>query len=446
MLSTQEDYKICGLVGVAGRITAKEEGAFKDLLKIDALRGEDSTGVASIDASGDVVVEKAVGNPYDFLSLRRVEKLFHKTNRVLIGHNRWATSGIVNKANAHPFEFDTLVGVHNGTLKARHNLKFMKDYTVDSEQLYANIESEGLDETIAKVEGAYALVWWDKEDETLKMLRNSERPLVFTITEDKKCMFWASESWMLSMMLARNGIKHGDLFTVAVDKLHTWDIKPDAMFKDAPDLEPSLREVAQKKTMAVVPMVRPGTVGTGAITTGGSTIKLPPVELRPPINPDKMRTWVRLKMSGLHVDANNNKFLVGIDPIGIEEYRLYSVNEAFLRELANTTLTGKIFGHSPTLKYYLISMESVKDVMDPNGGKQAKKEEEAEESDGGSKILHFPVLDHEGREISEINFYYRYSTCSYCSRDIDYGEKYKPLNRDTCLCSDCVTVKEAINI
>lgn len=424
---------MCGIIGVAGRISAKEESAFKDLLRIDAIRGEDSTGIASINADADVVVEKAVGNPYDFLSLRRVEKIFHRTNRVLMGHNRWATSGVVNKANAHPFEFDTLVGMHNGTLKNRHNLKYMKDYTVDSEQLYANIESEGLDEAIANTDGAYALVWWDKDEENLKMLRNAERPLFFTISEDKKTMFWASETWMLSVALSRNGLKHGDIFSVSTNKLHTWDIMPRAMFKDAPDLEPHLREVEQKKTKVITLP----TTTIGVATPGGDWTELLPVSQRPAINPDRMRSWVRLKMSGLLCDAQNNKYLIGVDPLCLEEFRLYSQNDAVLREYAHTCLTGKVFGHSPTLKYYLIAADSVRDIVDLSTGKPVKKESEDVADAAEVKILQFPVLDHQGKEISEINFYYRYANCSYCARDIDYGEKYKPIDRETCLCSDC---------
>lgn len=39
---------MCGLVGVAGEITMASEKVLRTLLILDSLRGEDSTGIASI--------------------------------------------------------------------------------------------------------------------------------------------------------------------------------------------------------------------------------------------------------------------------------------------------------------------------------------------------------------------------------------------------------------
>ena len=52
---------MCGLVGVLGNITHKEEKAFHELLIVDVLRGKHSTGVAMVSAGGGVdVFKKAV--------------------------------------------------------------------------------------------------------------------------------------------------------------------------------------------------------------------------------------------------------------------------------------------------------------------------------------------------------------------------------------------------
>lgn len=428
---------MCGLVGAAGRLGAKEESAFKDLLKFDAIRGEDSTGLAAIDNKTDVFVEKAVGNPYDFLNLRRVDKVFQRANRVIIGHNRWATSGIVNKNNAHPFEFDTLVGVHNGTLKNRHNLKFFKDYSVDSEQLYANIEEDGIDEALQKTDGAYALVWWDKQELKLHMVRNVERPLFYTSTLDKKIIFWASEAWMLSVALSRHDVKHGDIHSIIPNNLHTFDIEPEAVWNSAPDLVPHVRPLPPKKVVHYLPPVNP----QRASIVSGHGARLKPIDERPPIDEKRMQAWVTVTTDGVHVDHSNNKFLIGVDSHGIEEYRLYSTSFDRLSELAHCTFRAKIFGYSPTLKYYLLGMDSVIDPQKVSNSE--KKEKDVEEigdkkDDETSQILSFPVLDHQGREVSEITFYYRYSNCAMCSADIEYGARYKPLDRNTAICSDCM--------
>lgn len=57
------------------------------------------------------------------------------------------------------------------------------------------------------------------------MCRNQERTLFVAITDDKKSLFWASESWMLCTALARNGIKHGEIASVIKDKHLVWKLK-----------------------------------------------------------------------------------------------------------------------------------------------------------------------------------------------------------------------------
>lgn len=214
---------MCGLVGCAGNLTGKHDKVIKQLLVLDSLRGEDSTGIAAIQKfTGDVRVAKQLGNPFELFAYKPFENALQKINRAIIGHNRFATQGAVNRRNAHPFEFDTLVGVHNGTLSDKWKLDDAKDFQVDSENLYHHIEKRGLADAISKLGGrgnAWALVWWDKEQETLNFLRNSERTLYYTRSTDLEVVFWASEAWMLETVLARNDIKHTEI-TLFTEDVH----------------------------------------------------------------------------------------------------------------------------------------------------------------------------------------------------------------------------------
>lgn len=205
---------MCGIVGMAGQITVKEERAFKDLLHINALRGKHSVGIAAVDGQAKVHVRKRAIPVDDFLEATPVQEIFRKQLRCLIGHNRFATFGKVNNYNAHPFEMEHVVGVHNGSLK---NVKMLQDhdmFDVDSEAIYHNINELGVQETAKRLDGAWALVWWDKRDSTLHMWRNEERPLYYVYSEDRKVIFWASEPYMLYLALQRNGIKYTDLYEV----------------------------------------------------------------------------------------------------------------------------------------------------------------------------------------------------------------------------------------
>lgn len=219
---------MCGLVGVAGTVLPRDEKVLKTLLTLDALRGIDSTGIAVIPRNGVVKMAKEVGNPYNLFETKSYDKALMGAHRAIIGHNRWATQGGVNKFNAHPFEFKTLVGAHNGTLKNKWKLDDHKDFDVDSENLYHHIEKNGIRDALDIIEGAWALVWWDKVKESINFLRNKERPLWLCVNVEKTCIYWASEMWMLKVALSREGVKHEDCFELTEDMHHSMHIGSNA--------------------------------------------------------------------------------------------------------------------------------------------------------------------------------------------------------------------------
>lgn len=198
---------MCGHVGVVGPTTILEERIFNQMLVMDSVRGTDSTGIAVVPRTGEVKVAKELGDPYLLFDTKRHVKAMSGSQRCIIGHNRYATMGNVSNKNAHPFEFETLVGAHNGTLTSKWRLEDATDFTVDSENLFHHINKKGLKDALTKMSGAWALVWWDKEHSTLNFLRNKERTLYWAMTEDKKFMYWASEMWMIQAALGRNGVK-----------------------------------------------------------------------------------------------------------------------------------------------------------------------------------------------------------------------------------------------
>lgn len=190
---------MCGLVGMAGKLTAAQDKVFKKLLIFDVIRGEHSTGVASVPVNGEVSIAKQVGNPFELFEDKRYDRAINRQNRALIGHNRFATQGAVNKANAHPFQFDHITGAHNGSLTSSRDLEDSKDFVVDSQAIFNHISKKGVVDMVSKVQGAYALVWWDSKKETLNFIRNDERPLFIAFSEKHERLYWASEKWMLEV-------------------------------------------------------------------------------------------------------------------------------------------------------------------------------------------------------------------------------------------------------
>lgn len=233
------------------------------MLILDSLRGEHSTGVAVVPrAGGHVKMAKQVGNPFELFDTKAFNSAMAGTQKVMIGHNRYATQGAINKRNAHPFEFETLVGAHNGTLTNKWQFPDARDFEVDSEALYNSIEVDGVDKSIKLAKGAWALTWWDKQEETLNFLRNDERTLFFTMTKDEKQIFWASEAWMLYAALGRHGIEYKEVMPFKEDLLHTIPVGNQGLLG-----KPTIRPV---KSDPVIVYNRGQVVGGGA---SGSTFQ-----------------------------------------------------------------------------------------------------------------------------------------------------------------------------
>lgn len=60
-----------------------------------------------------------------------------------------------------------------------------------------NIDLHGIENIIPKITGAWALTWYNREEDSFNILRNKERPLHFAWKRNKKVMYYASEAWML---------------------------------------------------------------------------------------------------------------------------------------------------------------------------------------------------------------------------------------------------------
>lgn len=215
---------LCGIVGAAGLLTKAREDAFKTMLRLDTLRGPHSTGVLAVNSTGQTEVQKCLGTPWDFFDSKKCEAIFRPFSNVLVGHNRYATQGKINKENAHPFEFPNYIGVHNGTLRGQHRLPDHRNFEVDSENIYHSMQEEGEIETLENLDGAYALVWWNKEDRMLRIARNNERPMYYAYSDDNKAVFFASEAWMITVACGRNNVKIQEVKEIEEEHIYDFDI------------------------------------------------------------------------------------------------------------------------------------------------------------------------------------------------------------------------------
>jgi hypothetical protein len=175
---------MCGIVGVVtafrNGLALKEMDVFRDMLFLDTLRGEDSTGVFGVDKDGNVQIHKdAIPGP-EFLRTNEFKAFKAKATSVgqfVVGHNRAATRGKIVAKNAHPFYVnDHIVLVQNGTHYTNH--KDLKDTEVDSEAIaHVLAEEPDICKALSKINAAYALVWYNVKTESLHIIRNNARPM-----------------------------------------------------------------------------------------------------------------------------------------------------------------------------------------------------------------------------------------------------------------------------
>jgi hypothetical protein len=412
------------------------------MLIVDSLRGTDSTGVAVIPRVGDVKVAKQVGNPFNLFDHKSYDRALMGTHRALIGHNRYTTSGGTSNATAHPFEFETLVGVHNGTLTNKWNLDDASDYKVDSENLYHHINKNGLKHAMSKVKGAWSLVWWDKQEEEINFLRNTERPLWMCRSVDGKHLFWASEPWMLHGVLSRNDVKYGELFSTDVDNLYTIGIGKDAKMDKAyvrPSPSTFKEPVHTGYFSGSTPNVhRPPLVVVQNRSVTPAEIKEDPLKkagvapITAPLGSDSYKPLghVRLEIINSNRDQFGSTYFQCMDPNeqGVN-IRLYYTRLPVELGSPDDVIGGSVLcqvNPVPTVtnksRYYKVITSSVNwdDLEFDEGHKEAEE-----------------AYDHHNNLIGVEAWQKAYGRCCWCDSEVKHDHRHSLTTDGQSLCSDC---------
>lgn len=258
---------MCGLVGIAGDLNHADEDRIKRLLVLDWFRGKDSVGLAGIRNSGEVKIAKTIDSPTQLFDMGKFRDACNANQScAFIGHNRAATRGAVSHSNAHPFQFDHIVGAHNGTLWPSSHSALEKamgeTYPVDSQAVIAAIAALGIDETIKLMEGAWAVSYFNLDDGTMNFIRNKERNLWYATTRSKNHLVWASEWGMIKGamyesegLIARDGEGHG-FFEFVEDVHYSFDVRALKDGKEVP--KPRVKKMEGKKVGPFRPISRIG--------------------------------------------------------------------------------------------------------------------------------------------------------------------------------------------
>lgn len=385
----------------------KEKKAFKDLLRIDTIRGKHSVGIAySEQHTGNINVYKETWGVDDFLQKKEVEDQFLAVTNCIIGHNRHATVGKINKSNAHPFQFENITGVHNGTLRQRFNLDDYKDFDVDSENLYHHMNSNSLQHTVDNMTGAWSLAWLDHTEGTLNLYRNSERPMSYCFSKDGKTLFFASEPYMLHLALSRNGVDYDTIYLTSEDTLNTFELP-----EKVSDVIEHLPRTVVKKTPTVkkqLPAVKNNT------PSGTSQYETYPANLV-----DKRIAFEVVRAVGTeHYVKAQTCFNGDENPIEVRLFCSNKTHKELYNKLATSInlFTGIVKRYSWHEKYLLIDLRTVEE-RETYSGTPAQEDEN-------------------GNVITQEELDRKYGECAWCSSPLVVGEA-KCYNDGVALCSDC---------
>ncbi len=187
---------MCGIVGYIGKQQALS--VLLNGLKRLEYRGYDSAGVLVCDPKNKIHIHKSLG---------KIKKLEEKIGddkmlgNIGIAHTRWATHGVPSEQNAHPHtSCDQKIWlVHNGIIENYKKLK--KDLEQKGHKFTSETDSEiiahlleenyegdiykALLKSLEKIEGAYGLVVFHKDEPKRLLAARKGSPLLLGLGEDE---------------------------------------------------------------------------------------------------------------------------------------------------------------------------------------------------------------------------------------------------------------------
>jgi hypothetical protein len=260
---------MCGIVGVVLKtdkgFLKQTEDTFYQMLYADALRGDDSTGIISVENDTTFHISKEASHPAWFIPTYdsgKVGKAMWSDGKAMIGHNRKKTIGNIDDESAHPFVVNgEFAMVHNGTL---FNHQALAKTAVDSEALTIHLHkafeknnTADVENALGEVYGAYAVAMYDQRHNVVRLLRNKDRPLCYMEVEN--AWYFASEGGMLYWILSRNGynLKDTKMEFIPEHTLITFDLATNTIDREV--LVPKKHYTPPTKTITKAP--------TGGATT-----------------------------------------------------------------------------------------------------------------------------------------------------------------------------------
>ena len=230
---------MCGIVGILKSNSLKNEAI--DILKKLEYRGYDSAGI-SLFEKNRIRTIKSIGK---ISELEKKSKKFSDKNFTgIIGHTRWATHGIVNRNNAHPFSDENLTLVCNGIIE--NYLKIQNRYIDIPSHIQSDTEvsfyflsyllnkyknpDEAIKTFLKTIKGNYAFVIFIKKNNSFYLLKNGS-PI--SLSHKNKSFYVCSDSSILSDYHHKiYHLKDGDILKINNDNIKKLNNNSKISFED----------------------------------------------------------------------------------------------------------------------------------------------------------------------------------------------------------------------
>ncbi len=268
---------MCGIIGVLGAHEAAP--LMVEALKRLEYRGYDSAGIATVQ-DGRLDRRRAVGKLVNLSDLLVHEPLSGKAG---IGHTRWATHGAATTDNAHPHRAGRVAVVHNGIIEnfrdlraelARHQMPHETETDTETVALWCELllrqgktPAEAVAATLARLDGAYALLFLFEGEDDLMIAARKGSPLAIGHGEGE--MFVGSDAIALAPLTDRvTYLEEGDwaVITRAGARIfdaggHPADRPASRIAQDAVQIDKAGHKHFMAKEIAEQPAVLTDTLG-----------------------------------------------------------------------------------------------------------------------------------------------------------------------------------------
>jgi glutamine---fructose-6-phosphate transaminase (isomerizing) len=225
---------MCGIIGIIAQGEVAP-GLIEGLRRL-AYRGYDSAGIATL-IDGRIECRRAEGKLNNLEARLEREPV---TGAIGIGHTRWATHGLPIERNAHPIANARVAVVHNGIIENFQALRaellsegydFRTDTDTEAVAILATrflerglSPQEAVEKTLARLEGAFALVFLFAGELDLLICARRGSPLAIGYGGGE--MFVGSDALALAPLSRRiTYLEEGDLAVVSACDVQIFDEK-----------------------------------------------------------------------------------------------------------------------------------------------------------------------------------------------------------------------------